>query len=217
MPLETTLVRDIAIERPGATAVFRRHKIDFCCNGGVPLAEAAARRGVELKAIAQELEALNPGAGEVANDPQPLIAHILERYHETHRREFPEAIRLARRVEAVHRDKPDCPHGLADHLSIMFDDLEGHHQKEERMLFPMMLAGGRGMIGLPIARMMAEHEDVGGQLEQLAQLTTDFVPPPGACTTWRALYQACRKLDEDLREHMHLENNVLFPQFGAVG
>lgn len=213
MTLETTLVRDIAIARPGATAVFRRHKIDFCCNGGVPLAEAAARRGVKLRILEQELTELQPAAAAAPADAGALIDHILERYHEVHRQEFPEAIRLARRVEAVHRDKPDCPHGLADHLSIIFDDLDGHQRKEEQVLFPMMRNGGGPMISFPIARMMAEHEEVGEQLERLAELTTDFVPPAGACTTWRALYQACRKLDEDLREHMHLENNILFPQF----
>lgn len=215
MNLETTLVRDIAIERPGATAVFRRHKIDFCCNGASPLAEAAASRGVELGALVHELESLAPGSQDAPTEPAPLIEHILERYHEVHRQEFPEAIRMARRVEAVHREKDDCPHGLAAHLTYMIEDLESHQQKEELMLFPLMRAGGQRMVGLPIARMMAEHVAVGEQLVRLAELTTDFVPPAAACTTWRALYQICRKLDEDLREHMHLENNVLFPQFAT--
>lgn len=213
MTLGMSLVRDIAVERPGATAVFRRHKIDFCCNGGLPLAQAAAGRGVELGALERELEALAPAKIGLPQEPDPLIAHILERYHEVHREEFPEAIRLARRVEAVHRDKPDCPHGLADHLAGMFEDLESHQQKEERMLFPMMRLGGRKMVGLPIPRMMTEHEEQAVQLERLAELTTDFNPPAGACTTWRALYEACRKLDIDLREHMHIENNLLFPMF----
>jgi regulator of cell morphogenesis and NO signaling len=61
--------------------------------------------------------------------------------------------------------------------------------------------------------MLAEHVDVVEQLDELARLTTDFTPPQGACTTWRALYEMCRKLDEDLREHMHIENNILFPKF----
>ncbi|ACG77610.1 regulator of cell morphogenesis and NO signaling [Phenylobacterium zucineum HLK1] len=216
MTLETTLVRDIAVTRPGATAVLRRHRIDFCCNGGLSLAEAAARRDVDLGAVARELEALTPEPRTTPEQPEALIEHILKRFHEVHRREFPEAIRMARRVEAVHRANTDCPHGLADHLAQMSEDLESHQQKEERMLFPMMLAGGRGMTGLPIRRMLVEHEEVGAQLERLAELTGEFEPPQGACTTWRALYQACRKLDEDLREHMHLENNVLFPQFARA-
>lgn len=210
---DTQTVRDIALALPGATAVLRGFKIDFCCNGQAPLAEAVARRGLDIDRVKAALEAL-----EAAPEPAPtsvpdLIDHILSRYHVVHMAEFPEAIRMARRVEAVHRERSDCPAGLADHLAFMADDLAGHQNKEEQVLFPMMLAGGSPMISMPIGRMMAEHLDVGAQLEELARLTTDFTPPPQACTTWRALYNACAKLDADLREHMHLENNVLFPAF----
>lgn len=148
-----------------------------------------------------------------ARAAQALIEHILERYHETHRREFPRAIDLARTVETVHGADPDCPHGLADHLAIMADDLEGHQRKEENILFPTMMAGSCGVLRFPITRMMSEHDDVYDQLAHLATLTRDFTPPKGASQTWRALSQACRKLDRDLREHMRLENDVLFPHF----
>ncbi|WP_296599707.1 hemerythrin domain-containing protein [Phenylobacterium sp.] len=142
-----------------------------------------------------------------------LIELILARYHETHRREFPEAITLARKVEAVHADAPGCPHGLADHLALMLDDLESHQQREEQVLFPMILAGGSPMIRFPIGRMMAEHEDVEVQLRDLRALTGDFACPADACGTWRALNALCRKLDADLREHMRLENELLFAPF----
>ncbi len=206
-------VRDIAVERPGATAVFRRHKIDFCSNGGASLSQAALQRGLSVSDLQAELDGLAADQGDLPADASGLITHILSRYHEVHMAELPEAVRLARRVEAVHRAKPDCPHGLADHLALILDDLQGHQHKEEAVLFPMMLQGGGAMIRFPIERMLAEHVDVGEQLDELARLTTDFAPPPGACTTWRALYEMCRKVDEDLREHMHIENNVLFPKF----
>ncbi|MFN3513413.1 MAG: hemerythrin domain-containing protein [Phenylobacterium sp.] len=156
-----------------------------------------------------------PKAREAAPaDPQDLIPHILERYHETHRREFPEAVRLARKVEARHAGDPDCPRGLGDHLAFMAAELESHQQKEEQVLFPMILAGGgHPMIRFPIGRMMAEHEDVEGQLQRLRLLTQDFTAPEGACASWQALYDSCRKLDADLREHMRLENEVLFAPF----
>ncbi len=207
------LVRDIALDRPGATRVFRSFKIDYCCNGALPLADAAAARGVELGTLQRALAALEVEARETPSDPPALIEHIVWRYHQVHMAEFPEAIRLARRVEAVHRDRDACPRGLADHLAIMADDLQAHQQKEEAVLFPMMLRGGGPMIGFPINRMMLEHQDVAEQLLHLAVITTDFTPPNDACTTRRALYSACAKIDADLREHMHLENNVLFPQF----
>lgn len=149
--------------------------------------------------------------------PRPDIAGLIEliqtRYHDTHRRELPEAIRLARKVEAVHAAHPDRPQGLADLLALMFDDLVCHQRREEQVLFPMLLAGGSPMIRFPIARMMAEHVDVEAQLACLRELTRDFTHPPQACGTWRELTRLCRKLDADLREHMRLENEELFAPF----
>ncbi len=212
MNMQDALVKDIAIAVPGATAVFRRYKIDFCCKGGVPLSEAAAARGVELKNVVDDLTALKGEDVEAPEATEALIPYIVERYHDVHRAEFPEAIRMARRVEAVHRESPNCPHGLGDLLAIMAHELDEHQVIEEQMLFPAMLTGQYDLTH-PVARMMGDHEDLGVQLETLAKLTTDFVPPDGACTTWRALYAACQKLDTDLRVHMHLENNILFPRF----
>jgi regulator of cell morphogenesis and NO signaling len=158
----------------------------------------------------------NPSPHGPAGQPRThaeLIAHILERYHEVHRAEFPKAIRLARLVEAVHDDRPDAPRGLADHLSLMFEDLEAHQQREELMLFPAMLSGGCAVVRFPILRMMAEHRDVEDQLATLRALTNGHRPPQGACRSWRALAEVCRKLDEDLVAHMRMENEALFAPF----
>ena len=149
--------------------------------------------------------------------PAALIDHIVRRYHEVHRAQFPAAISLARRVEAVHQDHPRCPRGLADHLAITADHLMSHQGREEAVLFPMMLAGGHPMIRHPVARMEEEHRDVDEQLLRLAVLTTDFTPPVDACGTWRALYRACHEIAHDLREHMRLENDILFPRFVPAG
>ena len=115
----------------------------------------------------------------------------------------------------MHRDKPDVPAGLADLLDETALELESHMQKEEAILFPMMQRGGHPMIGQPIGMMRHEHDSHGAQLRALDALTTGGVPPAGACTTWRALYAGTRKLTDDLMEHIHLENNMLFPRFGA--
>lgn len=144
-----------------------------------------------------------------------LIDHVVERYHQVHRAEFPDAIRLARKVETVHAGHPDSPEGLADHLALMFDDLEAHQLREERVLFPTMLQGGCAVLKFPITRMMAEHRDVEDQLVRLRALTRDHTPPESACRTWRALCEACRKLDEDLSEHMRIENEDLFTRFAG--
>jgi regulator of cell morphogenesis and NO signaling len=216
---EDRTLADIAATLPGATAVFRSHKLDFCCGGGISLKEAAGKRGLALGELEGELIALGDGRGAAApEETAALIEHILTRYHAVHRAELPELIRLARRVEAVHRAHPEAPLGLADLLEDTLHELATHMQKEEMMLFPMMLQGGHPMIQYPITVMRAEHEEHGNRLRLLEGLTNGGAAPADACATWRALYAGTRKLADDLMEHIHLENNLLFPRWlGAAG
>ena len=207
-------IGQIAVQLPGATAVFRRLKLDFCCGGHVSLDQAASDKGLDLQAVVHELSALQrPSELPDLGTPTELVEHIIARYHEVHRAQLPELIRMARRVEAVHRDNPNTPHGLADALETMEQELLMHMHKEEAVLFPMLRAGGNSFVSQPIAMMRHEHNDHGEALEHLASLTNDLTPPMGACNTWRALYTGLAQLREDLINHIHLENNILFPQF----
>ena len=207
-------IGQIAVQLPGATAVFRRLKLDFCCGGHVSLDQAASDKGLDLQAVVHELSALQrPSELPDLGTPTELVEHIIARYHEVHRAQLPELIRMARRVEAVHRDNPNTPHGLADALETMEQELLMHMHKEEAVLFPMLRAGGNSFVSQPIAMMRHEHNDHGAALEHIARLTHDITPPLGACNTWRALYAGLAQLRDDLINHIHLENNVLFPQF----
>ncbi len=117
---------------------------------------------------------------------------------------------MARRVEQVHGDHVTCPRGLADLLSEIHQEMESHMQKEEQFLFPMLRRDlGAHALG-PITVMRHEHDDHGASLERLLVLTDDINPPKGACTTWRALYTGLREFRDDLMQHIHLENNLLF-------
>jgi regulator of cell morphogenesis and NO signaling len=203
----------IALQLPGATAIFRRHKLDFCCGGTASLRDAARERGMDTGGILEELHRLATGAGDAPTEPEALIEHILTRFHETHRRELPELIVLAQRVEARHEAHPDVPRGLTEMLQEIAAELESHMQKEERILFPLMRTGGAPMIVHPIGVMQHEHIEHGERLRRLEALTHDHTPPADACTSWRALYAGTRKLVDDVMQHIHLENNVLFPQF----
>ena len=98
---------------------------------------------------------------------EDLITVIETRYHATHRRELPELVRLARRVEAVHKANPAVPRGIADLLERMGGELEDHMRKEEDVLFPLMRRGGHPMIAQPIAVMLAEHDDHGAHLRDI--------------------------------------------------
>jgi len=216
-PFADRTLADIATTLPGATAVFRSEKLDFCCGGGALLRAAAAAKRSDLGVVVAKLESLAATAppADAPQSADALITLIETRYHQAHRRELPELIRLARRVEAVHRGVASAPIGLADRLAQIVAELEIHMEKEEQFLFSLMRQGGHPTIGRPIGRMMAEHDDHGAHLRAIEALTNDFTPPDEACTTWRALYVGTRKFADDLVEHIHIENNQLFPQFLA--
>lgn len=209
-------IGQIAVNLPGATAVFRRLKLDFCCGGQISLRQAVQDKNLDFPAVARELDALQRN-DVLPQTPTPsaLIDHILTRYHEVHREQLPELIRMARRVEAVHRDNPNVPAGLADLLERAEAELLRHMQKEEQILFPALKAGESAMAAYPILVMRDEHTSHGELLEQLMVMTNDATPPPGACNTWRALYAGIGQFGDDLINHIHLENNVLFPMFEA--
>lgn len=207
-----------ALSLPGATRVFHAHHIDFCCGGQITLREAAKRADLDPDTLAAELEAL-PANETGSHDWQAssnaaLIDHILTRYHDVHREQLPELTRMARRVEQVHGERDACPRGLADLLTAMHQEMESHMQKEEQILFPMLLRGQGSQAQGPITVMRLEHDDHGDSLEQLMTLTNNISPPEGACTTWRALYTGLSEFRNDLMEHIHLENNLLFERAG---
>ncbi|AOW15087.1 iron-sulfur cluster repair di-iron protein [Hydrogenophaga crassostreae] len=207
-------IGQIAVELPGATAIFRRLKLDFCCGGQIPLSQACEQKQLDTAAVLAELARLDrPATQEAPQSPSAMIDHILERFHAVHREQLPELIRMARRVEAVHRDNPNVPHGLAAHLEAMEAELLDHMDKEESVLFPALREGVRSGVGVPIQVMRDEHTGHGEQLDRLMALTNDANPPPGACNTWRALYAGIAQLSDDLIQHIHTENNLLFPQF----
>lgn len=216
--LRSRSVGDIAATLPGATAVFREFKIDFCCNGDLALDSAAERRGVDPDMLRQALAALDAGAAPAdapaAMGSEELIRHIVVRYHDAHRQTLPELIALARTVEAVHRGHPNVPAGLSDVLQQMHGELVSHMTMEETMVFPAMLEQGDAA-GVAIGELRHEHDEQGALLHQLEDLTDDFTLPEGACNSWQALYVSTAKLAEDLMEHIHLENNILFPRFAA--
>lgn len=208
-------VGEIAASLPGATEVFRRFKIDFCCHGDVSLDEAARGRDIDPATVEAALAELDSTqSSELPTDTATLIDYILEVYHEAHRRQVPELIRLSRRVEQVHAGKPGVPAGLADLLQHALGELEVHMRKEELMIFPAMRrSDGTRTFDGPTSMLREDHSGQGELLEQIGLLTDDFTVPEGGCTTWRALYAGAAEFKHDLVEHIHIENNILFPRF----
>jgi len=211
-------VKEIAVAHPLATRVFQRHKIDFCCGGGVALQAACDKKGLDADSIVTELEAEVAGTGDTADrweeaPLEQLIDHILVTYHEPLRAELPRLQKMANRVLAVHGDKmPDVLGELQSVFSALRTELEEHMVKEEQILFPMITAGMGKQAGGPVSVMEHEHASAGDALNRLRELTDDYQAPAGACTTWTALWAGLAELESELHLHIHLENNILFPR-----
>ena len=218
-----TKVGVIATKFPLATRVFARHNIDFCCGGAQPISVACATRGLDtakiLNEIQEELEGREAG---IQWDMQPLgvlVDHILSTYHAPLSEELPRLEAMMRKVHKVHGDK-DQPRfdALLRTVLAIRADIEQHLPKEEQILFPMIKSGRGGMAAGPMHVMEVEHEHLGGFLRTARELTNNYVVPAGACGTWRALWAALEDLERATHEHIHLENNILFPrvrvQFG---
>jgi regulator of cell morphogenesis and NO signaling len=143
-------------------------------------------------------------------EPAAIIDFILRRFHEPLRLELPILVRNARQVEAAAAGDPACPTGLADHLDQIRIAVESHLAKEEKILFPLILAGRGSGAFMPIKVMMAEHDDHLANLARTRVLTHGFVLPSGATEAWRELYRELQRIESDLGQHIRLENNVLF-------
>lgn len=211
-----TSLADLASSWAGASRVFQRHDLDYCCQGGQSLATACQQRRIPVDAVIAELRAaVVPAPPEADWHALPLarlIAHVVDHFHASHRRELPRLQSMAAKVEQVHATHLDCPHGLAAHLHAMTHDLEQHMQKEENVLFPLLLAGGSLSAWAPIQCLQSEHESHGVALARLRWLARAFAAPKDACPTWRALYLGLLEFERAVMEHIHLENHVLFPR-----
>lgn len=136
------------------------------------------------------------------------IDHILQRYHNVHRAQFEELVPLAQKVAQVHADT--FPAEVPDLLAYMQNELLMHMMKEERMLFPMINQGVGRCAAMPISVMMHEHEEHDQAIARLEELTYNFELPEGACGSWTHLYTLAKEMVDDLKDHIHLENEILF-------
>ncbi|KAB2964546.1 MAG: iron-sulfur cluster repair di-iron protein [Thermoanaerobaculia bacterium] len=216
-------VGEIAARHPLATRVFARHGIDFCCGGGVALADACAKREIDPAGVLQEIEReiTSPGADLATRNWQEaplgdLVVHIVERYHDPLREELPRLEAMARRVFRVHGDKdPERLGALLESFLRLKSELDEHLHEEEESLFPSLLLAAAGQPS-QVASFVDDHTRVGQELHRIRELTDDFRVPAEACNTWNALWHGLAALETDLHEHIHLENNVLFPRAAAA-
>mgnify|MGYP000917882843 FL=1 len=137
-----------------------------------------------------------------------IIDHILPRYHDTHRRQLEELVPLAEKVAGVHAGK--FPAEVVSLLHTIQNELLSHMMKEERILFPMLKQGAGRAAAMPVRMMMHEHTEHEAALERLLEVTGNLQAPADACCSWQRLYSLAQELVDDLRDHIDLEDNILF-------
>jgi regulator of cell morphogenesis and NO signaling len=220
-------VADLVARHPAAVDVFERLGIDYCCGGRRALRDVLAERSLKWATVAAEIEAarstVQADAMQARSDGSlsALTDHIVRRYHEKLRLELPRLTAMGQKVIQAHGERHPEVREVAMVFAGLRAELESHMMKEEHVLFPFieLLESGAGathpMLGRmasPIAVMEAEHDNAGAALAELRSITSAYASPADACATFRGYYEGLAALERELHEHIHLENNVLFPR-----
>jgi regulator of cell morphogenesis and NO signaling len=230
MDVAQRTIGELVAEDYRRAGVFKRYGIDFCCGGGRTVEAACTKRGIALDEMAAALreaetvpstEGLRPDTWEL----DFLADYIVNVHHRYVRERLPMLLEFTRKVARVHGDAQPETVRIAGLVEAVADEMAAHMAKEEQVLFPYIkaLAAERraglrpgapffGTVRNPIRMMALEHEQAGGHLAEIRQLSDDFTPPEHACNTYRVAYAQLREFEEDLHRHVHLENNILFPR-----
>jgi len=224
--VETT-VGELVVERPARARVLEQWGIDYCCGGKRPLREACQAKGLDPATIARVLEAQDQaGPSQQAVDVAEmslteLADHIEQTHHAYLRGELPRLAQIVQRVADVHGDRRPELRQVASIFHAFRQELMDHMGKEEQVLFPLVRqleAAGEpqafhcGSLANPIRVMEMEHDNAGNALEQMHELTDGYQPPADACNTYRVMLDALHHLEKDMHQHVHKENNALFPR-----
>lgn len=215
----------IVTEHYGAARVFEKWGLDFCCRGKRPLEEACAEAGAPIEQVRAELAeavATVPGGLDIGSlSITELADYIVRMHHGYIRLHGPQTYGYIARVAGKHGDRYPHMHDVRLLFAELLQELEEHMVKEEKILFPRMkqleelpdLAGTpEEFLSVPVSVMEDDHELAGTLLARIRSAARDFVPPPGACTTHGLALSALRAFEENLHQHVHLENNILFPR-----
>lgn len=223
-------VGSIVNDNFAAARVFKSFGIDYCCGGTTMLADACRMAGADVEKVVAALHedvAESGGAIPFAAWPTDLlIDYVLKIHHRNIRTIGPELLTLIEKVATHHGANHPELHDLVKLFAQSLEDLESHLQKEEQVLFPyaydLFYASERGEQGAPmhcgtvanpIRVMLREHSDEGTRYKYIRNLMSGFAVPEDACTSYRLMLHDLEKFMDGLFEHIHIENNILFPRF----
>jgi len=219
---QSTLANIVRTHHPAA-GVFEKYHLDFCCKGKRPLAEACVEAGIPVESVVKDLEAVIQKDDSMVineNDAVQLIGRILLKHHFYVRQSVPAIKYHLQKVVTKHGER--YPH-MAEVYSLFVEtaeELMQHMQKEEMILFPRIQQVYHAaphqhlppnFLSGPIAVMESEHTHAGENLYAIRKLLNNYSAPEDACTTHRLVIDELKAFEEDLHQHVHLENNVLFP------
>jgi regulator of cell morphogenesis and NO signaling len=230
-------VRELAVEVPSATRVFEKLGIDYCCGGGKKLNEACDQAKLAVDQVLRDLEQAEKARQErqeSATDwnSEPLadvITHIVKNHHAYVQAEIPRLSHLANKVSSKHGPAHPETVKVNELFEALANELTMHLMKEEQILFPYVIRMEEsklesapvipscfGTVQNPIQMMVMEHDSAGDVLRELRAATADYKLPEDACTSYRTLYTGLLEFEADLHQHIHLENNILFPRALAM-
>jgi regulator of cell morphogenesis and NO signaling len=224
------LIKDMVTEDFRTAAVFEKYSIDFCCGGKKPLDAACMEQGVNVADVLADLDTLDrvsaPAGSRFAEwDLDRLAEHIVQNHHQYLRRIIPTLSAHTEKIARVHGANHPELLPIAEQFAAVANELMSHMMKEERMLFPFIshLAGSKRdgstpqrppfqTLRNPIRMMEAEHQSAGDALAFIRKTSKNFTVPQDGCTTYRVTFQELEEFERDLHQHVHLENNILFPK-----
>lgn len=225
-----TKVKDIALANPEARQILEDAGVDYCCGGGKSLHDACAHADVSaeeiLKRLRENSKLVRPDEKAWTSAPLgDLTRHIREKHHRYVREAIGRIKTLLEKVKAKHGENHSEIAEVQRLFTEVGQEMIMHMQKEEQILFPYIDAVERSTTGNgsleppffqtvknPIHAMMKEHDSAGDLVKQIRKASGDYTPPTDACTSYKALYQDLREFEADLHQHVHLENNILFPR-----
>ncbi len=228
--LSTLTLAQIVNSNHKAASVFEKYHLDFCCKGKRSLAQACNEQELALSQVAGDLQEVfaNAANGNADFDNMSLTQlsdYIVQTHHAYVKNEMPQIYAYLQKVSSKHGDRHPELYKIFQGFAAVKEEMEGHMKKEELILFPRIkemekLANSSGdqfqmnigYLQSPITVMETEHDHAGAQLNEIRILTDNYTPPQDACTTYRLSFAALQAFEIDLHQHVHLENNILFPK-----
>jgi len=225
--LEEQNVGDIVSANYNAAGVLKEYGIDFCCGGGIPLATVCEKKGLNIEEITNKIASVsntNSGRQNFSDwEPDFLIDYIINNHHSFVRRKVDEISAYAAKVAKVHGQRHPENIEIYQHFITLANEMVEHLESEEVRVFPLIkkinssLTNGSQpeaewikQLKNELSQMEDEHETAGDLMKAIRELSNGFTPPSDACATYRILYQNLEGFENDLHQHVHLENNILF-------